>query len=69
VALPLFLKDNRHMNSYEVHFTVRGILTTFAEAIDAEEVNEDTFRVILNERLKTEGFNSTVDEIFLVIER
>jgi hypothetical protein len=57
------------VNSYEVHFTVHGIMTTFAEAISADEVDHAAFRVILNERLKAEGFEGTVNEIFLVIER
>lgn len=57
------------MNSYEVHFTVHGIMTTFAEAIDADDVDLVAFRKILNERLIAEGFQSTVNEIFLTIER
>lgn len=57
------------MNSYEIHFTVHGIMTTFAEAIDADEVDRAAFRAILNERLKTEGFTGTVNEIFYIAER
>lgn len=57
------------MNSYEVHFTVHGIMTTFAEAIDAEEIDRPAFKRILNERLKEEGFDGTVTEIFYIEQR
>lgn len=57
------------MNSYVVHFTVHGIMTTFAEAIDADEVDHVAFKKILNERLKAEGVSGTVDHIFFVMER
>ena len=56
-------------SSYEVHFTVHGIMTTFAEAIDADEIDKAAFKAILNDRLKTEGFTGTVNEIFLIMER
>lgn len=58
------------MNSYEVHFTVHGIMTTFAEAIEAEEIDRKAFRAILNQRLIDNGFEGrTVDEIFFIMER
>jgi hypothetical protein len=56
--------------SYEVHFTVHGLMTTFAEAIEADDVDRDAFRKILNERLEAEGFTGrTVNEIFFITER
>lgn len=59
------------MNQFEVHFTVHGILTTFAEVIEADEIDRDAFRKILNERLKAEGFRpeQTVNEIFFITTR
>lgn len=56
------------MKKFEVHFTVRRVLTTFKEVIEAEELDRDALRKILNERLKAEGFDSTVNEIFLIVE-
>jgi hypothetical protein len=56
------------MKKFEVHFTVHRVLTTFKEVIEADEVDRDAFRKILNERLKAEGVDSTVNEIFLIVE-
>ena len=58
------------MTSYIVHFTVHGIMTTFAEAIDAEEIDRVEFRKILNQRLVDNGFEGrTVNEISFIMER
>jgi hypothetical protein len=59
------------VTKFEVHFTVHEIFTTFAEVVEADEVDHAAFRKILNERLVAEGFRKehTVNEIFFITER
>lgn len=55
------------MRTYQVHFTVHGILTTFKEQITASAVDIPSFKLVINERLAALGFTQKVKSIFFVV--